>query len=286
MNRNHLGKRNLPVPVYIMILMIVFFFIIVYSFTVDIHHPTDLTAINLKERLKPPSIFGISDSGYLFGTDYLGRDIFARLLYATRTSLLVSFSGLILAGILGTVLGVLAAYFGGVFDYAVIFVINVLYSIPGVLIGIVIATIFGAGWQMMLLLVVFTKWTGFARQIRGQVLQVKQEDFIEASKAMGAGSIRIFFEHILVNVSSQIIVTATLNLSGIILLESTLSFLGLGIQPPQTSLGVMVSSGRAQIITSWWLVTIPIIVIVIIVMSVSLIGDWLRDKLDPKLRNR
>ena len=279
-------QRKLPIPLYIMVLMAILLFIVVVSFTVDLHHPTDLTAINLTERLKKPSIFGISDSGYLFGTDYLGRDIFSRLMYATRTSLTVSVTGLIAAGALGTLLGVFAALLGGVFDNIVIFLINIIYSIPGVLIGIVIATVFGSGAQMMLILIVCTRWCGFARQIRGQVLQIKQEDFIEASRALGASTPRILVEHILVNVASQLIVTATLNLSGIILLESTLSFLGLGIQPPDTSLGVMVATGRAQLTTSWWLAVIPIVVIVVIVMCVSLIGDWLRDRLDPKLKNK
>ena len=279
-------KKKLPIPPHIILLMVILLTIVVYSFTVDFHHPTDLTAINLRERLKDPSIFGISDSGYIFGTDYLGRDIFPRLLYATRTSLTISVTGLVLAGTLGTLLGILAALLGGVFDNVVIFLINVIYSIPGVLIGIVIATVFGSGPEMMLLLIVCTRWTGFARQIRGQVLKIKQEDFIEASRALGASTGRILWEHILVNVASQIIVSATLSLSGIILLESTLSFLGLGIQPPETSLGVMVASGRDQLTTSWWLAVLPIILIVVVVMCVSLIGDWLRDWLDPKLKNK
>lgn len=279
-------KSKLPIPPYILFLMGLLLFIVVYSFTVELHHPTDLTAINLTERLKKPSIFGLSDSGYLFGTDYLGRDIFARLLYATKTSLTISVTGLLAAMVVGTLLGVFAALLGGVFDNIVIFLVNVIYSIPGVLIGIVIATIFGSGAEMMFILIVATRWTGFARQMRGQVLQIKQEDFIEASRALGASMPRILVEHILVNIASQLIVVATLNLSGIILLESTLSFLGLGIQPPDTSLGVMVATGRDQLTTSWWLAVIPIIVIVVIVMCVSLIGDWLRDRLDPKLKNK
>jgi peptide/nickel transport system permease protein len=117
-------------------------------------------------------------------------------------------------------------------------------------------------------------------------MKIKQENFIECSLAMGASKIRILFEHILINITSPLIVTTTLNLSGIILLESALSYLGLGIQPPNTSLGMMVSAGRSQLTNSWWLAVIPIIVIVIIVMCVSLIGDWLRDRLDPKLQNR
>ena len=279
-----LGK--LPVPPYIIVFMIIFLVIVIYTFTVEIHHPINLFEINLRERLQKPSIFGFSDSGYLLGTDYLGRDIYTRLLYATKTSLTVAFTGLVCTAVIGITLGILAAMIGGIVDDIVIFLVNIRASLPALLIGIVVATIFGSGQKVMIFLIAVIHWTGFTRQIRGQIIRIKQENFIECSLAMGASKIRILFEHIFVNISSQLIITSTLNLSGIILLESTLSYLGLGIQPPNTSLGVMVSTGRSQLTNSWWLAVIPIIVIVIIIMCVSMIGDWLRDKLDPKLQNR
>ncbi|MCL2008059.1 MAG: ABC transporter permease [Treponema sp.] len=266
--------------------MLLFTAILIYAFTAEIHSPVDLYEVNLRERLMPPSIFGFSDSGYLFGTDYLGRDIFSRLIYATRTSLTIAFVGLFLTAVLGITLGVLAAMCGGIVDDVVIFLVNIRASLPGLLIGLVAATIFGSGQNMLIILIALIQWTGFTRQVRGQIIKIKQENFIECSLAMGASKIRILFEHIMSNISSQLIITSTLNLSSIILLESTLSYLGLGIQPPDTSLGVMVSTGRNQLTNSWWLAVIPIIVIVIIVMCVSIIGDWLRDKLDPKLQNK
>jgi peptide/nickel transport system permease protein len=277
---------KLPVPPLIFFLMLVFVLITLYAFTVEIHTPANLFDINLTERLKQPSIFGFSDSGYLFGTDHLGRDIYTRLIYATRTTLSIAFIGLFFAAVLGITLGILSAMCGGIVDDVVIFLINVRASLPALLIGIVVTTIFGSGERIMIVLIAVMRWTGFARQVRGLILSIKHENFIECSLALGASKVRILFEHIMVNIASPLIVTATLNLSGIILLESTLSFLGLGIQPPNTSLGVMVSQGRAQLMNSWWLAIIPIIVIVVIIMCVSLIGDWLRDKLDPKLRNR
>jgi peptide/nickel transport system permease protein len=277
---------KLPVPPFIFILGVIFFLITVYAFTVEFHHPVNLFETNLRERLKMPSIFGLSDSGYLFGTDYLGRDIYTRLIYATRTTLSVAFTGLISTMALGITLGILAAMFGGIVDDTVIFLVNIRASLPALLIGIIVTTIFGSGYKVMIILIALMRWTGFARQARGQIMQIKNENFIECRQALGASKFRILVEHILINIASPMIVTATLNLSGIILLESTLSYLGLGIQPPDTSLGVMVSTGRSQLTTSWWLAVIPIIVIVIIIMCVSLIGDWLRDKLDPKLQNK
>ena len=278
--------NKLPVPPYIMFLMLIFVLIMMYAFTVEMHHPINLFETNLLERLKEPSIFGFSDTGYLFGTDYLGRDIYIRLIYATKTSLTIAFSGLVCTAVFGITLGILAALCGGIVDDVVIFLVNIRASLPPLLIGLIVATIFGSGQKMMIVLIALVHWTGFTRQVRGQILQIKHENFIECSQALGASKIRIMFEHILINIASPLIVTATLNLSGIILLESTLSYLGLGIQPPNTSLGVMVNTGRNQLTNSWWLAVIPIIVIVVIIMCVSMIGDWLRDKLDPKLQNR
>lgn len=281
------GRRKLNIPPFILFLMLTFLFIVIYSMLAPVLHPIDLGATNITSRLKPPSIFGYSDSGHLLGTDYLGRDVAIRLVYATRSSLSVSFSGTLLAALIGITMGVLAGLNPGWVDDLVGFLINARQSIPSVLMGIIVATIFGSSTQMMIILIGFVGWTRFARYTRAQVIQIRSENFIECSRAIGASTPRIFAEHILVNIASPLIVTATLNLSSNILLENTLSFLGLGIQPPQTSLGVMVSSGRNHLMTNWWLAIAPSAMIVIIILIVSLVGDWLRDRLDPKLqRNR
>ena len=143
----------------------------------------------------------------------------------------------------------------------------------------------GAKPATTILVIAMTGWSSFSRLVRSQIFQLRSAKFIEASRSMGASGVRIVFEHILVNIASPLIVQATMELSGFILLESTLSFLGLGIQPPGTSLGVMVSNGRDYMLTHWWLAVAPSLVIVVLILQISLIGDWLRDKLDPKLKN-
>lgn len=278
--------RKKQIPFLVLILLFLFTILTVFSMLAPILYPIDLGETNLYDRLVMPSIFGISDSGYLLGTDYLGRDLAIRLLYATRVSIVLAFIGLFLALVLGVTLGVIAGVFGGIVDDMITFMINVRHSIPSVLIGIIVATVFGSTKTMIIILTALIQWTKFARQTRAKIIQVREESFIEASRAIGASRLRILWEHMLPNIASPLIVIATMNLSSIILFESTLSYLGLGIQPPNVSLGVMVSAGRNQLITQWWQAIIPSMIIVLIVMTASLTGDWLRDKLDPKLRSR
>lgn len=279
-------KKRSGIPVGILVLLILTGILILVSLLAPVLFPIDLGATNLRQRLAYPSIFGLSDSGHLLGTDYLGRDLGIRLLYATRTSVILAFWGLLGAGILGVVLGVIAGVFGGVWDDIIMFLINVRHSIPSVLIGIIAATIFGSTEFTMILLTTLIQWTKFARQARASIMQIRTESYIECSRAIGASSFRIIREHVLRNIASPLIVTTTLSISSIILFESTLSFLALGIQPPQTSLGVMVSAGRDQMVMQWWQAILPTAIIVLIVMTASLTGDWLRDRLDPKLRKR
>ena len=276
----------MAVPPFILLLMIVLLVITAYAMLAPVIHPINLGATNIMERIQPPSIFGISDSGYLLGSDYLGRDVSIRLVYGTRVSIIVAFLGTALALVIGVALGLVSGYLGGWVDDLVIFLINVRQSIPALIIGIVVATIFGAGTQTMIGIIVFIGWSRFARYTRAQVLQIKEEQFIECSRAIGASTTRIILEHVLVNIASPLIVISTLNLSSVVLLESTLSFLGLGIQPPQTTLGVMVSTGRDHMLSNPLLALAPSAIIVVIVLSVSFIGDWLRDRLDPKLANK
>ena len=279
-------KKNTGIPVGIAILLFLTGTLVIASLLIPYIYPIDLGATDLRSRLAMPSIFGISDSGHLLGCDYLGRDLAIRLLYATRTTILLAFVGLACAAALGIVLGIIAGVFGGVWDDVIMFLVNVRHSIPSVLIGIIVATIFSSTEFTLILLTTLIQWTKFARQARALILQIKTESYIECSRAIGASSFRIIWEHVLRNIASPLIVTTTLTLSSIILFESTLSYLGLGIQPPQTSLGVMVSSGKEQILLQWWQALLPTVLIVLIVMTASLTGDWLRDRLDPKLRTK
>ena len=279
-------KMRTKMPLSIIVLLTLTAALIVVSFLAPYLYPIDLGETSLTERLAMPSIFGLSDSGHLLGCDYLGRDLAIRLLYATRTTIMLAFTGLSLAALLGITLGVLSGMFGGVLDDIVMFMVNVRHALPAVLIGIIAATIFGSTEFTMIILTMLIQWSPFARQARASIMQIKKESYIECSRAIGSSTVRIIFEHVLRNIASPLIVTATQTLSSTILFESTLSFLALGIQPPNTSLGVMVSAGKDIMLLQWWQAIIPTALIVLIVMTAALTGDWLRDRLDPKLRGK
>ena len=277
--------QRCSIPPAILFLAASLLFIVLFSMLAPVLFPIDLGQTNLLNRLLPPSFMPGGQPQFLLGTDHLGRDFAIRLVYATRNTLLISFSGMLIASLIGTTLGVIGGLYRGWADTMVMFLIDARLSVPFIVIAIVCSSIFGSDKVMMVLIIGFAGWASVARLIRGQIIQLREANFIECSRAIGASRLRILFEHILRNISSPLIVHATMRLSSFILLESTLSFLGLGILPPDASLGVMVSAGRDYMISAWWLTMIPSAVIVVIVLQVSLIGDWLRDRLDPKLRN-
>lgn len=279
-------KKKRAVPIGLMILWIITGIWVIISFLIPYIHPIDLGNTDLYSRYAMPSIFGLSDSGFLLGADYMGRDILLRLFYATRTTFSIAIVGLVSAGILGVALGVLAGVFGGVVDDIIMFIVNVRMSIPAIIIGIIVSSVFGSSNFSLWLLITLIQWTGFAKQARAQVVQIKNENYIECSRAIGASTFRIIREHVLRNIAAPLIVVTTSTLSGIILFESSLSFLGLGIKAPNTSLGVMVDAGREQMILQWWQAIIPTAIIILVVLTVSLTGDWLTDKLDPKLKRK
>lgn len=278
-------KKQYPVPPLILFLVILLLSIVIFSSLASVLFPIDLGETNLTERLLKPVFINGGQTKYFLGTDHLGRDFAIRLVYGTRNTLLIAGTGLVIAATIGTVLGVLAGMNKGWVDAGIMFLVDVRLSVPSTIIGIVCASIFGASKTTIIMIIGFTGFASFARLVRGQILQLREANFMECSQSLGASKVRILFEHVLVNIASPLIINATIRLSSFILLESSLSFLGLGIQPPDVSLGVMVSAGRDYMINAWWLTIVPSIVIVLIVLSVSLIGDWMRDKLDPKLQN-
>lgn len=277
---NKKPKSNFLVKVVGILFLIFMLFVLL----IPIIMPIDLGKIDLSSRLINPSFFDES-SNYLFGTDQLGRDVFIRLFYATRTTILISFLGMLGASVFGIILGLLSGYYGGTVDRMISLVTEAFMTVPTTFIGIVVSTILGAGPYITVLVILLSGWATFTRITRGQVKEIKNESFIESSKVVGLNDFRIIVSHVIPNIASTLIIHMTTSLSGFILLESTLSFLGLGIQPPGTSLGVMVSEGRDFMLTHWWLVIAPSVVMVFIIFSISIIGDWLRDYLDPKLRN-
>ncbi|MFB9273831.1 ABC transporter permease [Cohnella cellulosilytica] len=275
----------MKIPPFILILMTTFGLVAIAALLAPALFPIDLSDTELTSRFKPPRFID-PESSFLFGTDSLGRDVGIRLLYATRTSLIIAFLGMVLATVFGLVMGVLSGLNGGVTDLVLSFITDAQLSVPTTFIGIICATIMGSDALTVIIVIGVTGWPGFARLVRSQVIQLKEANFVESSRSLGASKARIFFEHILTNIASPLIVYATMNLSSFILLESALSYIGLGIQPPETSLGVMVSDGRNYLLQSWWMAVIPSALIVLLILQISLTGDWLRDKLDPKLRNK
>lgn len=237
----------------------------------------------LLDRLTPPSLFG-GDSGYLLGTDHLGRDMLSRLLYGSRVALIVGFSGVAIAAGLGIILGLLSGFFGGLVDSIIMRLVDTLISVPNVLLYLTVLGVFGPSFGILIAVIGLVSWTTFARVVRAEVLSIKRREYVEATRASGQRTWIVLARHILPNIGGPIIVVATLNLATIIILEASLSFLGLGVQPPTVTWGRMLADGRNYVATAWWLATFPGLFITALCLSLILLGDWLRDAMDPRLR--
>lgn len=222
---------------------------------------------------------------YPLGTDKQGRDILSRIMHGARISLLVSSLAILLGGGLGTLLGMLAAYRGGKTDAIIMRVVDIKLAFPSILLALVLVAAIGAGFTTVIVVIAVLLWARYARVVRGEALAIKQQDFIDRARVSGASNVRIMMSHIFPNLVNTVVVLATLEVGHVIILESTLSFLGAGIPAPTPAWGVMVSDGRDLITTAWWIFLFPCLAIVLTVLSMNLLGDWLRDKLDPKLRN-
>ena len=239
---------------------------------------------NLLGRLAKPKFLDPS-SKYVFGSDAIGRDLLSRTIYGLRSSLVIGVSGVVIGTVLGVGLGMLSGLSGGLIDNIIMALVELQLSIPRTLIMIVIVVLVRPSVSVMIWVLGVLSWNGYARLVRGQVLSIREEEYIICSQALGASKFYIAVRHVLKNIASPIIVLSTSNLSSIILSESTLSFLGVGLQPPAVSLGLMISAGRDHLATSWWLTIIPALVLSVLVIATSLVGDWLRDVLDPQLRH-
>jgi len=247
--------------------------------------PADPYRQSLRGRLDAPAWLG-GTTGALLGTDQLGRDILSRILFGSRVSLLVGFTAVIIGGLLGSLLGLVAGYAGRVADEVIMTIADTQLAFPLVLLAIAVVAVLGPSLQNLILVVGISGWVTYARIARAQVLSLKQKEFIEAVRALGGSDLRILFRHLLPNTLSPLIVVATLDLARTIVLESTLSFLGLGVQPPTPSWGQMIGEGREYLIIGrWWVSVFPGIVLMLTTMAVNRIGDWVRDVLDPTLRN-
>ena len=222
---------------------------------------------------------------YPLGTDKQGRDVLSRIIYGSRVSLTVSCLAIVLGGFLGTALGMIAAFRGGLTDAIVMRVVDIKLAFPSILLALTLVSAIGSGFSTVIIVIALLLWARYARIVRGDALAIKQRDFIDRARVSGASNLRIMLHHIFPNVMNTVVVLATLEVGHVIILESTLSFLGAGIPAPTPAWGVMAADGRELITSAWWIFLFPCLAIVLTVLSMNLLGDWLRDRLDPKLRN-
>ena len=264
--------------------LILVFLLILPALTADWLAPHDPINSSIPNRLKPPVFFG-GTWEFPLGTDRLGRDILSRIMHGAKVSLSVSIVGIVLGGVLGTVLGLVAGYFRGIADAIIMRLVDITMALPSILLALVLAVAIGPSFQTVIAVVAFVLWALYARQVRGEVLSIRERDFVARARVSGASHFRIIFRHILPNAANTIVVLATLQVGSVILLEAGLSFLGVGIPKPTPAWGLMVADGRQLIVSAWWIAVFPGLAITLTVLALNLLGDWMRDKLDPKLKD-
>ena len=239
---------------------------------------------NLRVRLVPPVWLEGGSSEYLLGTDQQGRDIWSRIVYGTRISLLIAMIVLSAGAIGGTALGIVSGYFGSLVDEILMRLVDLTFAMPFILVALVVAIVLGQAIEIIIILLIIFSWGAFARQARGETLALKERDYVAQARVAGGTSRYIMTRHILPGLINTIIVMASLRVGQLILAESILSFLGLGIPPPTPAWGAMVADGRGYISTAWWTSFFPGVMIFLTVMGFNFMGDWLRDFFDPRLR--
>jgi len=245
--------------------------------------PVDPIRNDLLERLTPPMWIAGGSAAHPLGTDTLGRDVLSRLLYGARLSLVVGFATVLISGLIGVAIGVLGGYYGGWLDDVLMRAGDIQLAFPVLLLGVALLSVLGPGLGNLILVLVVSGWITYARIVRGETLSLKHRDFVEAARALGALDRRLIWRHVLPNVWAPIAVVATFSVARTIIAEASLSFLGLGVAAPTPSWGAMLDEGRNYITTGWWLALFPGTAILIVVLVINLLGDWLRDALDPRV---
>ena len=271
-------------PVFpILLLLIVLVIPAAFADFIAPHHPK---LGSLSDKLLPPVWMEGGSTEHLLGTDRVGRDILTRIMYGARVSVVTAVIAIFVAGVIGTSLGIIAGYTGGLVDAVVMRLVDISLSIPIILLALVLVAAIGASMGTVITVLVLLMWSRYARLVRGETLAVRVQDFIARAQVSGSSHRRIMLRHVFPNIFNSVIVLATLNVGFVIILESTLSFLGAGIPPPQPAWGLMVADGRVLITSSngWWVAMFPGLAIMLVVLSMNLLGDWLRDRLDPKQR--
>ena len=248
--------------------------------------PTDPVRNDLLARLTPPMWVAGGDRAHPLGTDTLGRDVLSRLLYGARVSLVIGLTAVVLAGAAGVVLGLIAGYYRGWLDDVLMRVGDIQLAFPVLLLGVALLSVLGASLANLIAVLALSGWVTYARVVRGQTLSLRETDFIQAARGLGCPAWWILLRHVLPNVVSYALVIMTTEIGRLIVLESTLSFLGLGVPPPTPSWGMALADGKEYLINGWWLATFPGLAIMMIVLSMNVLGDGARDLLEPRLRGR
>jgi peptide/nickel transport system permease protein len=239
----------------------------------------------LENKLKSPFFADQKGFVHVLGTDQLGRDVLSRVIYGIRVSILIGIMAVAISAVFGITLGLIAGYYGGILDDVIMRIADVQLSIPLILLAISVIVVLGSSIQVLIMVIGLTQWISYARMVRGQALSLREKDFVTSAYAVGASDFRVLSRYILPNTLSSVTVLVTLNMATVIVLEAGLSFLGLGIQPPEPSLGTMLSESTSYLSSAWWLSTFPGLTIMIIILAINLFGDGLRDVLDPRLEN-
>src|SRR6056297_742473 len=263
---------------------IIVLIVIISAFLAPFISPHDPNATDLSKRLLPPSWEDKGVEEHFLGTDHLGRDILSRIIYGTRISLLVGIATVLISGIFGTILGLIGGYYRGFIDSFLMRLTEIQLAFPFILLALAIMAVLGPGLKNVILVLSITGWVMYTRLVRGEVLLIRELEYVQATKALGQKSRKIIFKHILPNVFPTIIVVGTLRIANMIIAEASLTFLGLGVESSIPTWGSMLADGRNYITTSWWVAAFPGIAIMLTVLGINLLGDWLRDVLDPRLK--
>ena len=266
-------------------LAILTFLLVIPAVFAPLVAPHDPLRGSLAKRLRPPVWQQAGTIEHPLGTDKMGRDILSRIIHGARVSLIVSLVAILVGGVIGTTLGVVSGYFGGWVDSLLMRLVDISLSLPTILLALVLVAAVGPSFGTVIGVLVVLLWARYARLVRGETLSIKQRDFIARARVAGASPARIMAKYIFPNVVNSLIVLATLQVGYVILLESALSFLGAGLPRPTPAWGLMIADGRELIVTAWWVSMFPGLAIMLTVLALNLLGDWLRDHLDPKLRN-
>ncbi len=273
------GFRRYPVlPLAVLVILIVF------AIFAPLLAPHDPKQGDLRDRNIPPIFMDGGSSDHVLGTDLQGRDILSRVIFGARISMIIATTVVLAGGVGGTLIGIVAGYRGGWLDELAMRTVDFTLALPFLLVALVVVIVLGQSLTLMIVLLILFGWDSYARQVRAEVLTLRDAEYVQIAQIQGASLVRIIFRHILPNLWGIILVVSSLRVGGLILTESTLSFLGVGVPPSTPAWGIMVADGRAYLDTAWWVSFMPGVAIFLVVMSFNFLGDWLRDYFDPRLR--